>query len=122
MRKLSTVLVAVVLVLAVVAVAEQLPIPKTEAVFPGVTRVVYAGQTFVFTTTVKLSAKFEVLNDREIQIKIRTAATLRDNSALAPAEMLKIYWQDGDETLYDGTPPDGEWTGMVLTEGGLTEK
>jgi hypothetical protein len=122
MRKLSAVLLAVGLVITVAAVAEQLPVPKTEAVFPGVTKVLYAGETFVFTTTIKLSAKFEAVSPNRIQIKIKTTLTLRDGPALAPGDMLRIYWEDGDETLYDGTVPDSEWTGFVLTEGGLTEK
>jgi hypothetical protein len=121
MRKFSAVLVVVALAVAVAAFAEQLPVPKTEAVFPGVTRVSYVGQTFVFTTTVKLSARFEVISDNQIQIKVRTNLVPRDMGALAPGEMLKIYWEDGDQILFDGTPPE-EWIGIVLTEGGLTEK
>jgi ABC-type glycerol-3-phosphate transport system substrate-binding protein len=122
MRKLSAVLLAVGLVISVAAVAEQLPAPKTEAIFPGVTKVLYAGETFVFTTTVKLSAKFEAAYPDRIQIKVKTSATLRDGMALAPGDMVRIYWEDGDETLYNGMPPENEWIGMVLTEGGLTEK
>ena len=122
MRKLSAVLVAVGLVISVIAVAEEIAAPKTVAVFPGVTKVVYAGETFVFTTSVRLSANFEAVYPNRIQIKIKTAPAPRENMALAPADMMRIYWEDGDETLYDGTPPDNEWTGFVLTEGGLTEK
>jgi hypothetical protein len=121
MRKLSAVLFVVGLALAVAAVAEQLPVPKTEAIFPGVTRVSYVGETFVFTTTVKLSAKFEVLSDNQIQIKVKTVLSAREMASLAPGEMLRIYWEDGDQTLFEGTPPE-EWIGIVLTEGGLTEK
>ncbi len=121
MRKLSAVFIVLALAVAVAAFAEQLPVPKTEAVFPGITRVSYVGETFVFTTTVRLSAKFEVISDNQIQIQIKTALTPREMGALAPGEMLRIYWEDGDQTLFDGTPPE-EWTGVVLTEGGLTEK
>jgi hypothetical protein len=121
MRKFSAVLVVLAVAVAVAAFAEQLPVPKTEAIFPGIARVSYVGETFVFTTTVKLSAKFEVISDNQIQIKIRTNTTPREMGALAPSEMLRIYWEDGDQILFDGTPPD-EWTGIVLTEGGLTEK
>ena len=121
MRKLSAVLFVVGLVVAMAAYAEQLPVPKTEAVFPGITRVQYCGETFIFTTTVKLSARFEVISDNQIQIKVKTLLSPRDLTALAPGEMLRIYWEDGDQTLFDGTPPE-EWIGVVLTEGGLTEK
>lgn len=122
MRKLSAVLFAVGLVISVVAVAEQIAVPKTVAVFPGVTRVLYAGETFVFTTTVKLSATFEAVYPNRVQVKIRTSPIVRDHLAPAVDDVLRIYWEDGDETLYDGTPPENEWSGFVLTEGGLTEK
>ena len=118
-----TVLTLVIVVLAVHSpcFGEQLPTPKIEVVFPGVTRVVYADQTFVFTTTVRLSATFEFMPPGEIRIKVRTSAA--PFGGMAPAgQRLRIYWQEGDETLYDGDPPEDEWIGGVLTEGGLTEK
>jgi hypothetical protein len=101
--------------------AQQLPVPKTEAVFPGVTSVSYAGETFVFTTTVKLSAKFEWIGGNQIRIQVRTNTTPREGMELVPGQALRIYWEGEGETLYDGTPPS-EWIGIVLTEGGLTEK
>ena len=122
MRKLSAVLFTVGLVISVVAVAEEIAAPKTMAVFPGVTKLRYAGETFVVTTTVKLSVTFEVGYPSGIKIKVRTSPALQDKMAPAGADVLRIYWEGGDETLYDGTTPDGEWTGLVLTEGGLTEK
>lgn len=124
MRRCILSLLAIAAALALIpnlSPADQLPVPITEAVFPGVTRINYANQTFVFTTTVKLSAHFEYLLPGEIHMKVKLAGT-RDGMALAPGQMLRIYWENGDETLYDGTPPDGEWTGIVLTEGGMTEK
>jgi len=124
MKKLSAVVFFFVLVAAIgssVCMAQQLPAPKTEAVFPGVTSVLYAGETFVFTTTVKLSAKFEWIGGNQIRIQVRTSSTPRQGMELAPGQALRIYWEDEDETLYDGTPPS-EWSGIVLTEGGFTEK
>jgi hypothetical protein len=125
MRRFAVAILAVVLVTQTVFVpcfADQLPAPKTEAVFPGVTRITYAGETFVFTTTVRLSATFEYLPSNEIRVRVKTNAPLHEGMALAPGQMLRIYWEDGDELLYDGMPPDGEWTGLIQTEGGFTEK
>ncbi len=101
---------------------QQLPAPKIEAIFPGVTRIDYAGQTFVFTTTVKLSATFQSASFDRIQLHVKTNYSPAEGMALAPGQMLRIYWEEGDEDLYDGMPPEGGWTGFVLTEGGLTEK
>lgn len=124
MKRFSAALLALVLVTAAVSVvcfADQIAVPKTEAIFPGVTQVTYVGETFVFTTTVKLSARFECIAANQIRIQVRTYLGPRQEMELAPGPALRIYWEGQDETLYDGTPPE-EWTGIVLTEGGLTEK
>jgi len=124
MKKLWAVLFVFVVVAAIgssVCMAQQLPAPKTEAVFPGITTILYADETFVFTTTVKLSARFEWIGGNQIRILVRTTTTPREGMQLAPGQALRIYWEDEDEVLYDGTPPT-EWSGIVLTEGGFTEK
>ena len=122
MRKLLLVFFAVGLMIVVAVAADQLLVPKTVAVYPGVTRVLYAGQTFRFTTTERLSVRFEPVGMSEIQIRVKPTVTSRQTMSLTSGTTLQIYWEEGDETLYDGTPPDGEWSGLVLTEGGLTEK
>ena len=126
MRALLGVSVAFLLVIALLtpglSYAQQLPVPLVKVIYPGQSTVVYAGETFIFATTVKLSAKFEFVTSSELQLTIRTSPTHRQGAApAAPGQMLRIYWQDGDEVLYDGEPPD-EWSGIVLTEGGFTEK
>jgi hypothetical protein len=122
MRKLLVVFFAVGLMIVVAVAADQLLVPKTVTVYPGVTRVLYAGQTFRFTTTERLSVRFEPVGMSEIQIRVKPTVTSRQKMSLTSGTTLQIYWEEGDETLYDGTPPDGEWSGLVLTEGGLTEK
>lgn len=124
MKTFSAVLFALVLVIAAtsaVCVAQHLLVPTTVAVFPGTTEVDYAGETFIFTTTVKLSAKFEWIGGNQVRIQVKTNPGPHEGMELAPGQTLRIYWEGQDEILYDGTPP-GEWTGIVLTEGGLTEK
>jgi hypothetical protein len=122
MKKLLVVFFAVGLMIVVAVAADQLLVPKTVVVYPGVTRVPYAGQTFRFTTTEKLSVRFEPVGMSEIQIRVKPTVTSRQMMSLTSGTTLQVYWEEGDETLYDGTPPDGEWNGLVLTEGGLTEK
>lgn len=115
-------LLVVALVLPGILTAQQLPVPKTVAVFPGVMNVDYAGQTFVITTPVKLSVKFETISWTEIKITVKTGPSHRTGVSPAPGQTLQIYWEEGDEIIYEGDPPAEEWTGIVLTEGGFTEK
>jgi hypothetical protein len=124
MKRLSAVLSILALAFMLgpaVCTAQELPVPTTVAVFPGVTHVPYAGQTFIFTTTVKLSAKFEWVGGNEIRIQVRTAPLPAGGMSLAPGAVLQICWEGHDECIYDGTPP-AEWTGIIQTEGGFTEK
>ena len=117
------VLALVVTATSTLCVAQQLPVPTTIAVFPGITEFEYAGETFIFTTTVKLSAKFEWIGGNEIRIQIRTnpGAAASGSMELVPGPTLKICWEGHDDCIYDGVPP-GEWSGIVRTEGGFTEK
>ena len=121
-RHMLALLLVVALVLPGILIAQQLPVQQPVAVFPGVTSIGYAGHTFVITTPVKLSAKFETINWAEIRITVKTAPSHRTLVTPAPGQPLVIYWQEGDETIYEGDPPDDEWTGIVLCEGGFTEK
>jgi hypothetical protein len=124
MKRFSAVLFAFALFITVASVvceAQELPVPTTVAIFPGVTNVPYAGETFVFTTSVKLSAKFEWIGGNQIRIHVKTGPAPSGEMALAPGQTLRICWEGHDECLYDGTPPP-EWTGIVETEGGFTEK
>lgn len=126
MKRASAVLFILALVLtatSTVCMAQQLPVPTIVAVFPGLTEVPYAGETFIFTSTVKLSAKFEWIGGDQIRIQVRTSAgsVASGPMELAPGPVLKICWEGHDDCLYNGTPP-AEWTGIVRTEGGFTEK
>ena len=121
-RNMLALLLVVALVIPGILIAQQLPVEKTVAVFPGVTSIDYAGQTFVITTPVKLSAKFETISWTEIKITVKTGPSHRSGVSPAPGQPLTIYWEEGDEIIYDGDPPGDEWSGIVLSEGGFTEK
>jgi hypothetical protein len=121
MRSIALVSLAFVLLLpmAVPCLGQELLAPKTETVFPGVTRISYADQVFVFTTTVRLSVTFQIAVPGKVQIRVNTSAK---GLSLVPGQKVHLYWEDGDEVLYDDARPDDGWIGFVLTEGGLTEK
>jgi hypothetical protein len=122
-RACFAVLLVTVLALPGLSVAEQIPMPVQKVILPGVTTVNYAAQTFVFTSAIKLTAKFEAAFPNEIRITIKTAPSHR-SAALAPGgqALLRIYWLDGDEVLFEGDPPEDPWSDIILTEGGFTEK
>ena len=101
---------------------QYLVAPKSETILPGTARIEFAGQAVVFTTPVKIFVWFENMGSGRIRIRVKTALASRAGMALAPSEPLRIYWEDGDEVLFEGTPPGGGWSGILLTEGGLTEK
>jgi hypothetical protein len=116
---------ALMLVVALVSpgflMAQQLPMPLQKTIYPGVTTVEYAGETLVFTTSVPLLAKFQFISANEIEVSVRTHSSGRAVTN-APGNLLRIYWQDEDRIIYEGEPPEEEWTGILLTEGGFTEK
>jgi hypothetical protein len=121
MKRTSIILFALLVMIAVGSAAQMLPVPHTEPIFPGTKTVYYAGNAFTFTTTVKLSARFEWFSPNIIQIRVRTHVGSMGTDS-PTQQVLRIYWEEGDEVVYDDVPPSGEWTGLVLTEGGLTEK
>jgi len=117
-------LLAIALLLVVAPIPSQgdrIPVPVTEAVFPPSARLMYAGESFVFNTTVKLSVTFEFRLPNEIHLKVRVGVPLQTLSSTV-VQNVQIYWEEGNEDLYNGIPPEGEWTGVILTEGGMTEK
>ena len=124
MRVVTGTIFALMLVVALVSpglMAQQLPMPLQKIIYPGATTVEYAGETLVFTTSVALVANFHFISVNEIEVIVRTHSGGRATTN-APGNMLRIYWQDEDRFIYDGEPPEDEWTGILLTEGGFTEK
>jgi hypothetical protein len=125
MKVVTGTVLALMLVVALVSpgflMAQQLPMPMQKIIYPGATTVEYASETLVFTTSVPLLAKFHFISANEIEVSVRTHAGGRAGTN-APGNMLRIYWQDEDRIIYEGEPPEEEWTGILLTEGGFTEK
>jgi hypothetical protein len=124
MKVVTGTIFALMLVVALVSpglMAQQLPMPLQKVIYPGVTTVEYASETLVFTTSVALFAKFQCVSENEIEVTVRSHSSGRAVTN-APGNMLRIYWQEEDRLIYDGEPPEDEWTGILQTEGGFTEK
>lgn len=130
MNKATRVITALVIIglLVVPALldARQLAFPKDTTVLPGVTTLTYAGETLTFTTAVALQVKFRMPAAGQVEVMFRQhpnwAAWPAPPGAAPPAEELNIFWDDFGEDVFDGDAPDPDWGGIVLTEGGWTEK
>ena len=129
MRRLTgAIIVGLLVALLAVPVglfAQQLPVPVEKSVFPGTTTLQYAGQTFVFTSSVQLRVSFKANTDKEIEITVRAAASRSTDpysSTGSQTEQLVINWKNFNEDIYNGNPPTQPWTGVLNTEGGWTEK
>ncbi|UCG50654.1 MAG: hypothetical protein JSW58_10630 [Candidatus Latescibacterota bacterium] len=120
-RILLAFVLAVVLASPGALMAQQLPLPMQKAIPQGITTVEYAQQTLVFTTSVPLIANFQFISENEIEVRVRTRSSGQQGGN-APGNILRIWWEEGDEFIYDGEPPEEEWSGILLTEGGFTEK
>jgi hypothetical protein len=119
-KALIALLVVCSLVLPSALLSQQLAVPVNKSILPGVTNIEYAGQTLVFTSSVALRVKLQMVSLKEIEL---TVLSRPGEAQGAPAQGggLQIWWENWDEELYDGEPPDS-WTGILNTEGGWTEK
>lgn len=116
-------LVMALLVLPAAPVSGQLARNVEKAVFPGSTTVQYAGQTFVFNTSVHLRVNLRMLSQTRIEMTVRTMSyEIPQEVYGTPA--LTIEWMNFNETVYDDDPPSisTPWTGVLDTEAGWTEK
>ena len=103
------------------AVSDQLPAPLERNIFPGVSVIDYAGQTFTFTTDVPLQVILLPLDQTRIQLKFKFRGGMPSGSAPVAANV-EIFWENWDNEIYSGTAPSSWWIGILLTESGFTEK
>jgi hypothetical protein len=128
MKAYTRVVAGIALILMLLAptalFAQQLAAPLDRSVSPGVTVIQYSGQTLIFTTTNTLRVQLRPLGGDQIEIKIRAydVRVLGGASGSSQAQTLEIYWQDAQDSVYNGTPPADPWTAILHTEGGWTEK
>ena len=123
--KVSLVFLLVVAVfIPTTALSDQLPDRMEKTLYPGRTDVSYAGQNFVFDTTVIIHITFIPLelNKIELAVKVRPTRSEPGGGQTQSEEMLSIDWLNWNDQLYNGTPPTAPWGIILDTESGYTEK
>ena len=114
------------LVVPATGFAQGMPLPVERAVLPGVTTIQYAGQTFVFTTSVALKVRFEASSQTQFEMSVRSLAGGHPGAGASPSsgglEEIVIDWKDFNQVVLDGDSSKLPWDGLFGTEGGWTEK
>jgi hypothetical protein len=127
MKALSKVVVAIVLVALLLApsalMSDKLPAPYQTIIDPGQTTIDYFGQQLKFTTDVPLKLNLVPLEPGRLYMKFKALSATGGGGAPAQGgDNVEIYWQNWDNELYDGPPPEDPWENVLLTESGFTEK
>jgi hypothetical protein len=121
-RAVGITLVLALLVFPFAAVPQQLPIPAEESVAPGVSTIYYAGQALRFTTDVPLKVFLSAISPTRILLKFRAPSSYVPGGSSTSAKV-EVYWENWSNEIYEGPPPTTPpWEGILLTEGGFTEK
>ena len=117
-------LLVVAVMMPTLALADQLPDRMEKTLYPGETGVTYAGQNFVFNTTVIIHITFIPLDINKIELKVKTMPTRGEPSGdqTQGEELLYIDWLNWNDVLYNSTPPTAPWGIILDTESGYTEK
>jgi len=123
--KIAVIAAVLIFLVPSILYADQLPAPLEKDIFPGVTHLNYAGQHFRFETTVIIHVSLLSLGPTELQMKLKAypqSGPSGGGQAVSPSDQLTIVWEDWGSDVYNGTPPAKEWTGILDTESGFTEK
>jgi len=103
--------------------AGQLAVPMEKKILPGSPVVVtYAGQNLRFSTPTAIVIRLEPLTETQIRLTVRPYGSAGGAQGASSQNDLIIYWEDFGTNVYTGPPPEEEWTGILLTESGFTEK
>jgi len=121
-RAVGILFVLALLAIPFAAVPQQLPAPVEESVAPGVSTIYYAGQTLRFTTDVPLKVFLSAVAPDRVFLKFRAPASYVPGGSSTSA-VVEVYWENWSNEIYEGPPPTTPpWEGILLTEGGFTEK
>jgi hypothetical protein len=114
-----------ILIIAVPATvfSDQLPAKMEKSLLPGITEISYAGENFVFNTTVSIHVSFTAVGPTRIELKFKVLGQ-RVGEGYIPSQenRIQIDWLDWNTVLFSGTPPADPWGVILDTEGGYTEK
>jgi len=92
---------------------------------PGITTLTFSGQTFRIQTTVPLHIILGLKSQNRIRMAFRAAdgsGSGMGSASASSGDDVSIYWVDWATDIYTGPPPEEEWSGILHTESGFTEK
>ena len=126
MKVLMRLLVVVVVLAAVLAPlgasADRLPAPMEKKLSAGVHSISYAGQGLRFPPPVVLVVRLEPLSTNQIKLTVTGYGTSSGAQGVSGLDM-NIYWENFQNDVYNGPAPiNTQWTGVLYTESGFTEK
>lgn len=123
-RKISL-LCLLIFVISVPAtvLSDQLPAQLNQSIFPGITEVTYAGENFVFNTSVAIHVSFTAMGPTRIELTFKVLGQRGGEGNVPQQEdQIQIDWLDWDTELFSGSPPTDPWGIILDTESGYTEK
>jgi hypothetical protein len=113
----------ILMLLPLTVMSDQLPAPLEKNLRPGVTVVVYLGQSLRFTTDVPVQISMIALDENRIRLQFRIRGGEQGQGGQGhAATSLVIYWENWDNGIYTGSAPPDWQTEVLLTESGFTEK
>lgn len=109
---------------AVSAFGDSLPMPVEKKIPAGETTIQYAGQSLRFTTTVPLFLRLEPLSQTRIQFKVKLypGQPMPTGPAGSAENSLEIYWLNFGTDVYEGGAPSDIIEGVLNTEGGFVDR
>lgn len=109
---------------AVSAFGDSLPMPVEKKIPAGETVIQYAGQSIRFTTTVPLFVRLEPLSQTRIHFKVRVypGQPMPSGPAGSAENNLEIYWLNFGTDIYEGGAPSDIIEGILNTEGGFVDR
>ena len=121
-RALSALLIIAFLTVPSLVASEQLAVPLERGIHPGVTTVLYANHTLVFTTAVPLKIRLCVVPAGHVQLSLMTTSYNQgQGNAPGSSGQTVIFWEEVNQEVYSGNPSDS-WIDIPLAESGWTEK
>jgi len=114
----------VVLLGAVSAFGDALPLPIEKKIQPGESVVEYAGQTIRFNTSTTLLIRLEPVSLTQIayKIKVHPGFPIPNGPVGSSENTLNVYWVNVGTDIYDGGAPAGTIEGILNTEGGFVDR
>jgi hypothetical protein len=103
--------------------SDQLPAKLEQSLSPGITEITYAGENFVFDTSVAIHVTFTAMGPTRIELQFKVLGQ-RGGGGNVPQQEdeIQIAWLNWDTELYSGSPPTDPWGVILDTESGYTEK